>query len=521
MNNKITHLRTKLGLKEESIYSFNEEIYKIDPTYYEDNESKGKLILVTAITPTVYGEGKTTMSIALADSLNKLGHNALLSLREPSMGPVFGTKGGAVGGGKCKVLPSEEINLNFTGDFNRVTTINNLISSVLDNEQYYNSSLNVDSSKILFHRCMDICDRFLKELTFTVRRKKSADIVYNSSFVITAASEVMAIFTLAQDKEDFIKRLNEVTVALSKDGKVIKVKDLNISNGLMTLSNEMLKPNLVQTLYGTPCFIHAGPFANVATGTSSAISLKLSLKLSDIVITECGFGADLGYEKYVNIVSRNNNIAPDLVLFVVTTKALKYHGNGDLNEGFANLDKHIENIRNTGYNPVIAINQFDDDLAEELDLVAKHLKEKNVDFGLVTSYATGEEGAIELAKVVLMRLKEDKPSIKRTYELDQKVEDKIEAISKKFYGCSSIEYSEKAKEDLQIIYKYNFDKFAVCMAKTPNSFSDDPKLVGRADNTTLHISKIEVNSGSGLIIPYTGEMILMPGYSKKPLIKDK
>lgn len=522
MNKDLIKLFNKrIDFKNNSTISFyNGTIYKIDYSKYLDLPLKAKLILVTAMTPTIHGEGKTTVSIGLADSLNKLKYNTMLSLREPSLGPCFGTKGGAVGGGKCQLVPAEKVNMRFTGDFDNVTTINNLISSVIDNEAYFNSSLNVDSSKIVFHRCLDVCDRFLKDLTIKVKRVKSPSIEYKSSFIITAASEIMAIFTLSSDENDFINRLEDVTVAISKEGKLITVKDLNITNALMNLAHEMLFPNLIRTLYNTPTLVHAGPFANIATGTSSAISLKLAMRLSDYVVTECGFGADLGFEKYIDIVSRNNNIYPDITVIVGTIKALKEHGNGDLKLGFENLIKNYELVLKTNITPIIAINQFPDDSNKDIKLFKQLCEQHNFNYSFSQSYLKGDKGSLELAnKVINIINSKQKNEVKFFYDIDDDIKTKIEKIATRVYGCKDVEYSPKALEDLQLIKEYGFDNFYVCMAKTPNSFTDDKNIKGRGDNSTLHIQKIEFNSGSKLVIPYTGEMILMPGLSKDPLIK--
>lgn len=506
--------------KESLINYYNDEIYKINYKMYDELPYKGKLILVTAMTPTIYGEGKTTVSIGLADAMNYIKKNVLLSLREPSLGPVFGTKGGAAGGGKCLLIPEDKINTRFTGDFDNVATVNNLISSVIDNEMYFNSNLNISSERIVFHRCMDVCDRFLKDLTFHMDRKKSPNIEYKSSFVITAASEIMAIFTLSQDENDFKSRLEDVTVAFSTDNRRITVKDLNITNALMSLMKETLYPNVVRTKYNTLSLVHAGPFANIATGTSSAISLKLALKLSDYVITECGFGADLGFEKYIDIVSRNNKIYPDLTILVVTIKAIKYHGDGNLELGFENVKKNIELIRKTNIEPIIAINKFNDDSSKDIRLVQELCEKNNIEYSFVTSYKDGNKGAVDLANKVVEKLQNKKQNnIKFFYNFEDTIENKIFAIAKNAYGCKDVEYSQKTLDDIKVINENGFSNFAICMAKTPNSFTDDKNVKNRGDNSTLHIQKIEFNSGSRLLIPYTGEMILMPGLSKDPLIK--
>lgn len=520
MNTKNKLIKQFNVKKEDITCYYNEDIVKVNYKNYESLPYKGKLILVTAMTPTIYGEGKTTVSIGIADSLNYLKKNVLLSLREPSLGPCFGTKGGATGGGQCAILPEDKINMRFTGDFDNIATVNNLISSVIDNEVYFNSDLNIDSNRITFHRCMDVCDRFLKDVTHSVNRKDTSNINYKSSFVITAASEIMAIFTLATSENDFRERLENVTVAFNKDNQRITVKDLNITNALMSLMKETLYPNVVKTKYDTLSFVHSGPFANIATGTSSAISLKLALRLSDYVITECGFGADLGFEKYIDIVSRNNKINPDIAVLVVTLKAVKYHGDGDVELGFENVKKNIDIIRKTNITPFVVINKFDDDNEEELSLLGSLIEKYAVQYGFCSSFKEGEKGSVDVAKKLVDILsRNDKKELNYFYKLNEPIEDKISKIAKEVYGCKDVEYSQKALYDLKVIKENNFSNFAICMAKTPNSFTDDKTIKNRGDNSTLHIKKIEFNSGSRLIIPYTGEMILMPGLSKDPRIK--
>ena len=506
-----------LGIKREDCYSFNDEIFKVDYKKYQDLPLKGHLILVTALTPTKYGEGKTTVSIGLADSMNHLSYKTVLSLREPSLGPCFGTKGGAIGGGKSSLVPGERINMHFTGDFDNVTTINNLISSAIDNEVYFNSSLNVDPSRTTFHRCLDVCDRFLKDVELFVRRKKSPNIDYKTSFVITAASEIMGIFTLAQNEEDFKERIENIVFGFSTSDEKLTVKQLNITGAIMRLAKEMLMPNLVKTLENTPCFVHSGPFANIATGTSSAISLRLSLQLGDYVITECGFGADLGFEKYIDVVSRNNKIYPEVCVLVVTLRAILEHGNQDVKLGFENVLKHYNNIISTNLNCVIAINKFNNDDEEQLKVLESLLKENNMQFAYCEGFAKGKLGSLELAELVVKSL--EKKELKPFYDIEDSIKTKIEKVATKVYGCKDVVYSEKAEEDIKLIEKLGFSNFYICMAKTPNSFTDDPKVLGRGDGSTLHIQKVEFNSGSKLVIPYSGEIILMPGLSKDPLMK--
>lgn len=520
----------KLGLNKKDIIPYGYYMGKIQPL---DNP-KGKLILVTAITPTKAGEGKTTTSIALGDALDKLGKKTCICLREPSLGPVFGLKGGATGGGKVTVEPSDDINLHFTGDFHALTSSINLVSAVIDNHIYQGNELDIDPDTISWKRALDMNDRELREIEIglgPVSKKSGKNlngIVRKDGFIITVAHEMMAIMCLAKSREDFQKRLGEMTVAYSHSKKPITVKDLKVTNAIMKLMDKALLPNIVQTSYNVPTLIHGGPFANIAHGCNSIIATKTALSLADYVVTEAGFGADLGAEKFLDIKCQEAGLKPDLVVLVATIRALKLHGGVPFEEldkenlealknGISNLERHFENMKKFGLNVIININRFASDTNKEVKLLEKWCEQQNVPFSLNEAFLKGVKGSLDLGEKVLKALDENKSSYKPLYIRNQlSVEDKIERISKEIYRAKDVIYSDLAKEKLDLIKKNGYEDYYICMAKTPLSFSDDQNLLGAPTNFDIHIKDIEIATGAKFIIPITGSIMRMPGLPKVP-----
>ena len=520
----------KLGLNKKDIIPYGYYMGKIQPL---DNP-KGKLILVTAITPTKAGEGKTTTSIALGDALDKLGKKTCICLREPSLGPVFGLKGGATGGGKVTVEPSDDINLHFTGDFHALTSSINLVSAVIDNHIYQGNELDIDPDTISWKRALDMNDRELREIEIglgPVSKKSGKNlngIVRKDGFIITVAHEMMAIMCLAKSREDFQKRLGEMTVAYSHSKKPITVKDLKVTNAIMKLMDKALLPNIVQTSYHVPTLIHGGPFANIAHGCNSIIATKTALSLADYVVTEAGFGADLGAEKFLDIKCQEAGLKPDLVVLVATIRALKLHGGVPFEEldkenlealknGISNLERHLENMKKFGLNVIININRFASDTNKEVKLLEKWCEQQNVPISLNEAFLKGVKGSLDLGEKVLKALDENKSSYKPLYIRNQlSVEDKIERISKEIYRAKDVIYSDLAKEKLDLIKKNGYEDYYICMAKTPLSFSDDQNLLGAPTNFDIHIKDIEIATGAKFIIPITGSIMRMPGLPKVP-----
>ena len=532
MEYDIRPVEKKLGLEEKDVIPFNYDKAKvITDSTFKDKKRKGKIILCTAITPTKAGEGKTTTAISLADGLKAIGENAITCLREPSLGPVFGVKGGGAGGGKAILHPTDDINLHFTGDFHAITSLNNLIASVVDNEVYQHSSLNIDPDKIIFPRCMDMNERALRDITVSKNDIKHVK-EHSSSFVITAASEIMAIFCLAKDEEDFLNKVENILVAYTYDDKPVFVKDLEIRNAIVYLMHTALYPNLVQSEYHTPSLVHGGPFANIAHGTNSIIATNLGLKLADYVITEAGFGSDLGAEKYLDIVSKVLDAHPSLVCMVVTIRALKLHGNvkfENLNEenveamkeGIANLKKHIDNIHLYNLPVLVNINKFATDHDSELKALTDYLEENHIEYAINTSYVDGASGAISLAKKAkeIIARNED-TNFKPIIDNSMSVKEKIETISKKIYGADGVEYSSLAEEQIKKINENGYSKFHVCMSKVPTSLSDDPHLINVPTNFKIHVKSIRLFTGAGFIVPLTGDIFTMPGLPKVPSCKN-
>ncbi len=524
---RIDEIAKKCNIDEEFVEPYGKYKAKIDLKYYDkikDNKD-GKLVLVTAITPTKFGEGKTTMSIALQEGLRKLNKNSFLCLREPSLGPVFGLKGGATGGGKVTVEPSEEINLHFTGDMHALTSAINLIAAIIDNELYQGNSLNIDPNRIVFKRALDMNERTLRHIRIGIGEKNGYE--RDAGFVITVASELMAILCLAKDEEDFVRRLKNITVAYTYYGKRVLIKDLRISKAVMKLLKETLKPNLVQTGENNPAFIHGGPFANIAHGCNSLIALKMALKMSDIVVTEAGFGADLGAEKFLDILCQSGNLHPDLVVLVATVKALKLHGGQDssnlyernleaLKIGIANLRQHLENIQKYGLEPVIAFNHFKDDDEEEIKFILNWAKEHNYKIAFCDGYSKGGEGSVELAKTVLDALNKTKAEYHPLYDINLPLKEKIETICKEIYRADGVEYENGVEEKLQQFELEGFKNSYICVAKTPASFSDNDSLLNTPRNFKIHVKDVSLSSGANFVVVYTGKIMTMPGLPKVP-----
>ena len=519
---KIETIASLAKIKNRYLEPYGKYKAKINLDIMEELKDKqdGKLILVSAINPTRYGEGKTTTTIGLMEAFKEMNVNAILTLREPSLGPVFGIKGGACGGGYAQVIPMDDINLHFTGDMHALTTINNLICACIDNELYWGNRLNLDPNKIVFKRCMDLNDRALRKVS--VGGEKNG-VLREDGFNITVASEVMAAFCLCNDINDFANMIDEAIVGYTYDDKVIKVKDLNITGSLKVLIKDAIKPNLVQTLNHAPVLIHGGPFANIAHGCNSLIATKMGLKLADYCITEAGFGADLGMEKFFDIKCRKGNLKPNLVVMVATVRALKHHGGCQnankedlvsLEKGFANLDKHIENVKKYGIPFVVAINQFSSDTKKEIELLLNHCHQNRYPVEINSSFLKGAKGAMDLASTVI-KLCEEKSDFNCLYDVKDSVENKIEKIAREIYGASDVEYSDKARESLSMINKNGLNKdLLICMAKTPMSLSDNDKLVGRPKDFILHVKDINISNSVKFLVVLTGNILTMPGLGK-------
>lgn len=520
---KVLELAKEIKIPEEIVESYGNYKAKIDFSKVT-SQRKGKLILVTAINPTIYGEGKTTVSIGLGDALRKLNKNSLIVLREPSLGPVFGQKGGSAGGGYSQVVPMEDINLHFTGDFHAITSANNLICSAIDNELYYGNKLNLDSDTISFSRCLDINDRALRQIV--IGKSSDREITRNENFNITAASEIMTILCLSKDIEDLRRRVEDIFVGYTYDNKSIYVRDLNISGSVVTLLKDAIKPNLVQTLENNPVIIHGGPFANIAHGCNSIIATDLALKLSDYVVTEAGFGSDLGAEKFLDIKCRVGEFTPSAIVLVCTIKALKYNGGSSKDDilkentiytkkGLDNLLVHIENLRKYGVPFVVTLNKYNTDTESEIKMVRYFCTENKVPFEINTSYSMGGEGSKDLANRVL-NLCEEENNFKFLYSLKDNIYSKIEIIAKEIYHAGIISYSDKAKEKLEKIIKMGKGNLPVCISKTQYSISDDPKKLGYPKDYTISVTDVRLYSGAGFITVLLGNIMTMPGLPEKP-----
>lgn len=524
----IAHIAGKLGLEADDIEMYGRYKAKLPLSMInKDKAAKNNLILVSAISPTPAGEGKTTVSIGLSEALNRLGKKTMVVLREPSLGPVFGIKGGATGGGYSQVLPMEDINLHFTGDFSAIEKAHNLLAALIDNNlQSKTNNLGLDARTISLKRVMDMNDRALRNIVIGLGGTTSG-IPRESGFDITAASEIMAIMCLAEDLEDLKKRLGNIFIGYTYDKKPIFARDLNAEGAMTTLLKDAIKPNLVQTVEGNPALIHLGPFANIAQGTNSVIATRMGMSLSDYTVTEAGFGFDLGAEKFFDIKCQSAGFSPKAVVLTTTIRALKYHGGAKLSsltipdteslkKGLPNLEKHLENAKLFGVTPVIAINRFLSDSEEEIALIRELAERLDVKVALSEGWAKGGEGALDLAKKVIEVVEEDTSAFTPLYSWDMEVIAKIETVAQKIYGAKNVEFAPKARKDLKTISDLGLDGLPVCMAKTQKSLSDNPLLLGRPEGFTITVREIEIAAGAGFLVPITGEMMRMPGLPTHP-----
>lgn len=523
---KINEIARRLEIEEDDIENYGKYKAKISNNVYEKKKEKenGKLILVTAINPTPLGEGKTTVSIAIADGLSKIGKKSILALREPSLGPVFGIKGGATGGGHAQVAPMEDINLHFTGDIHAVTAANNLLSSLIDNHIYYGNEL--DIQEVTWQRCLDLNDRQLRKVQTGLSNKKTIKPRVDS-FNISVASEIMAILCLAQNITDLRKKLGNIIIGYNSKKEPIYARDLKAQGAMTVLLKDAIKPNLVQTLEHTPAIIHGGPFANIAQGCNSVIATKLALKLADYTITEAGFGADLGAEKFLDIKCRKSGIRPNAVVLVTTIKALKYHGGVEkekiqeenvsgLANGMSNLYKHIENIKEKfGLDVIVAINKFNTDTINELSFIKAQLKGRDIEYSIVEGWEKGGEGAIDIAEK-LVDLVEGNKKLNYVYDTEDDIKLKIKKIAKEIYGASGVKFSEKAKEEIGRIENMGFKELPVCIAKTQYSFSDNPKNLECREPFSISIRDVELKAGAGFVVALAGKIMTMPGLPRVP-----
>lgn len=524
----ISTIAEKLGLNSGDIEMYGKYKAKLPHSVIDkEKANKSNLILVTAISPTPAGEGKTTMSIGLSEGLNQLGKQTTVVLREPSLGPVFGIKGGATGGGYSQVLPMEDINLHFTGDFSAIEKAHNLLSAVIDNNiQSKTNSLGIDARTVTWKRVMDMNDRALRHIIVGLGGTTSG-VPRETGFDITAASEIMAILCLADDLENLKERLGNIFIGYTFDKKPIYAKDLKVEGAMAALLKDAVKPNLVQTIDGNPAIIHGGPFANIAQGTNSVIATRIGMSLSDYTVTEAGFGADLGAEKFLDIKCQSAGISPKAIVITTTIRALKYHGGADLKSltdpnvealknGIPNLEKHLENVKQFGITPVIAINRFVSDSDEEIAAIQEFAKKNNVRVALAEVWAKGGKGALELAKHVIEIVESGESNFTPLYNWEADVTAKIETIATKIYGANRVDYTAKAKKNLRTIAALGLENLPVCIAKTQKSLSDDPKLIGRPKNFTITIREIEIAAGAGFLVPITGDMMRMPGLPAHP-----
>lgn len=525
----VTEIAGKIGISEDNLELYGKYKAKLSEEFLKETQDreKGKLILVTAINPTPAGEGKTTVSVGLGEALDLMGKKAVVTLREPSLGPCFGIKGGAAGGGYAQVVPMEDLNLHFTGDFHAITSANNLLAALLDNHIQQGNELGIDPRQIVWKRCLDMNDRVLRNVVVGLGSKMDG-MVREDHFVITVASEIMAILCLAEDMEDLKKRLGEMIVAYTFSGEPIYARDLKAVGAMAALLKDAIKPNLVQTLKGTPVLVHGGPFANIAHGCNSIRATKAALNMADYVVTEAGFGADLGAEKFLDIKCRKAGIAPDAVVLVATIRALKYHGGvakEDLNtenlealkKGIVNLKKHIENVKKYQMPVVVTLNAFVSDTEAEIQYVQSFCEEMGCTCKLAKVWAQGGEGGRELAEAVLEAMESPKTQpFKPLYEDSLSLEEKIGTVAKEIYGAGAVTYAPAARSALSRITRLGYGNLPVCMAKTQYSFSDDPKLLGSPEGFTLHVREAYVSSGAGFVVVITGNIMTMPGLPKEP-----
>ncbi|MDM0623797.1 formate--tetrahydrofolate ligase [Clostridium perfringens] len=524
----IINIAKKIGLGEDDIELYGKYKCKIslDAIKKLENNKDGKLVLVTAINPTPAGEGKSTVTVGLGQALNKIGKNTVIALREPSLGPVFGIKGGAAGGGYAQVVPMEDINLHFTGDMHAITSANNLLCAAIDNHIHQGNLLRIDSRRIVFKRVMDMNDRSLRNIVVGMGGKING-FLREDGFMITVASEIMAILCMASDLEDLKERMGNILIAYNLDGEPVYAKELEVQGAMALLMKDAIKPNLVQTLENTPAIIHGGPFANIAHGCNSIIATKTALKMSDITITESGFGADLGAEKFLDIKCRYGNLNPDCVVLVATIRALKHHGgvkkdelntsNVDaLNKGMKNLEKQIENIKAYGVPVVVAINKFITDSDEEVKSIEDFCKNIGVEVSLTEVWEKGGEGGIDLANKVIKTMEIEPSNFKMIYDSEESIKDKILKIVQTIYGGKGVNYTPQALKQIAEIEKFNLDKLPICMAKTQYSLSDNPSLLGRPENFDITVKEVRVSNGAGFIVVLTGDVMTMPGLPKVP-----
>ena len=523
----IDKIAKKIGIEADDLELYGKYKAKVDPSVIKSNKN-GKVILVTAISPTPAGEGKSTTTIGLTDALNRLGKNTMVALREPSFGPVMGVKGGAAGGGYAQVIPMEDINLHFTGDLHAITTATNAIAAILDNHIFQGNELKIDPTRIIWHRALDMNDRALRGVIVGLGGHTNG-VPREDHFDITVASEIMAVLCLSSSLEDFKKRVARIVVAYTYDRKPVTVDDLKATGAITLIMKDALKPNLVQTLEHSPAFIHGGPFANIAHGCNSIIATKCAIKLADYVVTEAGFGADLGAEKFLDIKCRIAGIKPSCVVMVATIRALKMHGGvlkEDLNtenvdallKGICNLEKHVENIKKYGLPVVVAINKFYSDTENEVKALMDWAKKNNIVVSLSEVFTKGGEGGIDLANKVIDEINKNDgaKTFKPIYDLDLSIKDKITTICKEIYGAANVEFSSQAKTQMSTFKKNGWDKLPVCMAKTQYSFSDNPKLLGRPEGFTMTIRELKPSIGAGFIVALTGDIMTMPGLPKEP-----
>ena len=524
----IKEVSASIGLKEDDLELYGKYKAKISDDLINEskNNKDGKLILVTAINPTPAGEGKTTTSVGLGEAFGRLGKKALIALREPSLGPCFGIKGGAAGGGYAQVVPMEDLNLHFTGDFHAITSANNLLAALLDNHIQQGNELGIDPRQIVWKRCMDMNDRVLRNIVVGLGSKMDG-MVREDHFVITVASEIMAILCLADDMADLKRRLAKIIVAYTFDGKPVTAGDLKATGSMAALLKDALKPNLIQTLEHTPALVHGGPFANIAHGCNSVRATKTALKLADYVITEAGFGADLGAEKFFDIKCRMAGLKPDAVVLVATVRALKYNGGVPkdelsaenleaLKKGIVNLEKHIENLQKFGVPVVVTLNSFITDTKEETDYIEKFCKDRGCEFALSEVWEKGGEGGIELANRVLYTLENKESNFKVLYDDSLSLKEKIEKIAKEIYGADGVTYTAAAEKELKRITDLGMGDFPVCMAKTQYSLSDDAKKLGRPSGFKINVREVYASAGAGFVVAINGAIMTMPGLSKKP-----
>ena len=525
----IKEVAASLGISEDDLELYGKYKAKLSSGFMNEIKDRedGKLVLVTAINPTPAGEGKTTTSIGLAQGLTKLGKKTVVALREPSLGPCFGIKGGAAGGGYAQVVPMEDLNLHFTGDFHAITSANNLLAAMIDNHIQQGNALRIDTRDIVWKRCLDMNDRALRNIVVGLGRKVDG-VVREDHFVITVASEIMAILCLANDMEDLKKRLGKIIVAYNMDKEPVTAAELNAVGAMAALLKDALKPNLIQTLEHTPAFVHGGPFANIAHGCNSVQATKMALKLSDITVTEAGFGADLGAEKFLDIKCPMAGLSPDAVVLVATVRALKYNGGVSkedlgredidaLSRGIVNLEKHISNLKQYGVPVVVTLNRFVTDTEAELDFIKHFCEERDCDFALSEVWEKGGDGGIELGKAVLRTLETKKSEYRPLYSYeDTSIEEKIETIATKIYGADNVIYAPAAARQKKQLTELGYGNLPVCMAKNQYSLSDDPKKLGRPENFDITIREIYVNAGAGFVVALTGDIMTMPGLPKKP-----